>query len=209
MRTRLLAAAGALADYEILEMVLFLGIPRGDTKPRAKALINRFGSLAAALSAPRPALDDAEVPMRAAEAFALVADAAKCLAQAERIERVVLSDWDALDRYLDAPARSLRPPGSGALLLNNRNQLLGECRFDDPEDPARVTRQLLRHALDRYATAAILWRNGGATPPRVSAADTAMLSHVRRAAGAVSVAVHDMVVMGAGDSARVGAAGRR
>jgi DNA repair protein RadC len=208
MRGRLLAGAVALADYEILEMVLFLGIPRGDTKPRAKGLLNHFGSLAGLLSAPRPALDEADVPMRAAEAFAMVVEAAQCLAKAERIERVVLSDWDALGRYLDAPARTLRPPASSALLLNNRNQLLGECRFDDPDDPVRVARQLLQHALDRYATAAILVRNGGAMPALVTAPDTAMLAHVRRAAGAVSVAVHDML-LGAGRSVAVGAAGHR
>lgn len=36
MRGRLLAGEFALADYEILEMLLFLGIPRKDTKPLAK-----------------------------------------------------------------------------------------------------------------------------------------------------------------------------
>jgi DNA repair protein RadC len=49
MRGRLLANEAALADYEILEMLLFLGIPRRDTKPLAKSLINRFGTLAALL----------------------------------------------------------------------------------------------------------------------------------------------------------------
>ena len=45
MRERLLARGpGGLADYEILEMLLFLGIRRGDTKPLAKAAINRFGA---------------------------------------------------------------------------------------------------------------------------------------------------------------------
>ena len=47
MRTRLLADETALADYEILEMLLFLGIARKDTKPLAKGLINEFGSLSA------------------------------------------------------------------------------------------------------------------------------------------------------------------
>src|SRR5271155_2322052 len=56
MRGRLLEkGAAALADYEILEMLLFLGIARRDTKPLAKAMINRFGSLAAALGASRAA----------------------------------------------------------------------------------------------------------------------------------------------------------
>lgn len=36
----------ALADYEILELLLFRLIPRRDTKPIAKAVLDRFGSLA-------------------------------------------------------------------------------------------------------------------------------------------------------------------
>jgi DNA repair protein RadC len=36
--------AEALPDYELLELVLFTAIPRRDTKPVAKRLIERFGS---------------------------------------------------------------------------------------------------------------------------------------------------------------------
>jgi hypothetical protein len=43
--------AEALADYEILEVLLFANYPREDTKPIAKALIERFGSLASVLAA--------------------------------------------------------------------------------------------------------------------------------------------------------------
>jgi hypothetical protein len=47
MRTRLLSAPDALADYEVLEKLLFFGIPRRDTKPQARSLILQFSSLAA------------------------------------------------------------------------------------------------------------------------------------------------------------------
>ena len=43
----------ALADYEILELLLFRSIPRRDTKQLAKDLIARFGSLADVLTASR------------------------------------------------------------------------------------------------------------------------------------------------------------
>ena len=57
MRGKLLAhGPGALADYELLEMLLFLGIARRDTKPLAKATLNRFGGLAETLAAPPDAL---------------------------------------------------------------------------------------------------------------------------------------------------------
>src|SRR5688572_22178292 len=46
------AGPSALADYELLEMALFRTIPRQDTKPLAKALLAKFGTLAAVLAAP-------------------------------------------------------------------------------------------------------------------------------------------------------------
>ena len=45
LRSRLREAGpGALADYELLELILFRAIPRRDVKPLAKSLIARFGS---------------------------------------------------------------------------------------------------------------------------------------------------------------------
>lgn len=42
----------AIADYELLELVLFRALPRRDTKPIAKALIEKFGSFSEVISAP-------------------------------------------------------------------------------------------------------------------------------------------------------------
>jgi DNA repair protein RadC len=52
LRERLIAGgANNLPDYELMEVLLFAGNPRGDTKPLAKELIERFGGFAEALSA--------------------------------------------------------------------------------------------------------------------------------------------------------------
>ena len=57
LRQRLLdGGAEALADYELLEFLLFAAIRQGDTKPLAKALIAHFGSFAAVLTADPQAL---------------------------------------------------------------------------------------------------------------------------------------------------------
>ncbi|MFY9656634.1 MAG: UPF0758 domain-containing protein, partial [Methylocystis sp.] len=45
------AGAQALADYELIELVLFRAIPRRDVKPLAKALVARFGSFAEVVAA--------------------------------------------------------------------------------------------------------------------------------------------------------------
>jgi DNA repair protein RadC len=52
LRERIAADCGAsMPDYELLELLLFHAVPRRDTKPLAKRLIDRFGSLAAVLAA--------------------------------------------------------------------------------------------------------------------------------------------------------------
>ncbi len=52
LRERFLkSGAGSLADYELLELLLFMARPRADVKPLAKALMTRFGSFAEVISA--------------------------------------------------------------------------------------------------------------------------------------------------------------
>ena len=198
MRTRLLAGPDALADYEVLEMLLFLGIPRRDTKPLAKALINQFGSLSETVTAEPAALQRAGLPGRAAEAMALVAEAAGHLSRGERIERPVLGGWAALDLYLDAPARCRRPDEMGVLFLNNRNQLLADECWPEAVTAPGLAREALRRALDLHATALILVRvRPGA--PKPAPADLVLHRHVARAAEMLSVLVHDHLILGAGD----------
>jgi DNA repair protein RadC len=199
MRGRLLVSETALADYEILEMLLFLGIPRRDTKPLAKGLINQFGSLSAALAADRRELERAGLPSRAVEALNMVVEAAEILAQPDAIRRPVIADLASLELYLDVPERAAQPPGVSVLLLNNRNQLLGEPAWEPDVAPATLTTEMLKQALDQHATAAILVRNGGGAAPRITEADRALHTQASRAAGVLSVVVHDLVVVGRGD----------
>ena len=53
MRQRFLKSGlEAFADHEALELLLYYAIPRRDTNPIAHALMDRYGSLPAVLSAP-------------------------------------------------------------------------------------------------------------------------------------------------------------
>ena len=146
MRGKLLAhGPGGLADYELLEMLLFLGIPRRDTKPLAKATINRFGSLADTLAAAPDTL--AHLGPGSVAALKLVEEAAARLARAEVQERPHLANWERLTEYLD------RAPGNApcrALFLNNRNRLLGD------EAVGAAAREVAARALELHATAVIL-----------------------------------------------------
>lgn len=199
MRTRLLAGETALADYEILEMLLFLGIERKDTKPLAKALINEFGSLSEALEADADALAAQGLPPRAIEAIEIVTEAAGILARPDAIRRKVIADLDQLERHLQVAERTAQPPSLSALLLNNRNQLLGEPVWDAEIGPAEMARELLRHALDQHATATIVIRNAGPAAAKITAADRALHAEIHTAGSRLSVVVHDLVVIGRGE----------
>ena len=57
MRQRLLKAGpDALADHEMLEMILFIALPRRDTKPIARTLLARFRTFGGVLGAPETEL---------------------------------------------------------------------------------------------------------------------------------------------------------
>jgi DNA repair protein RadC len=94
MRARLLAAGpDSLADHELLEMVLFLALPRRDTKAIARELIARFGSFAGAIAAPAQELAQVKYMGEAGPAaLKTVQAAALRLAKAELKDRPLLNN---------------------------------------------------------------------------------------------------------------------
>ncbi len=94
MREKLLdRGPDALADYELLEMLLFFAMPKGDTKPLAKALINPFGSFARVLTAPQQELLNARgLGPHSVAAIKLVQASSLRLARAEVMETPVLNN---------------------------------------------------------------------------------------------------------------------
>ena len=111
MRTKLLERGpNSLADYELLEMLLFFAQPRGDTKPLSKAVINRFGSFARVLAAPqRELFETPGLGPHSVAAIKLVQASAVRLARAEVMDRPVVNNWDRLMEYLGAVLSGRRP----------------------------------------------------------------------------------------------------
>jgi DNA repair protein RadC len=202
MRMRLLSAGpDALADHEMLEMVLFLALPRRDTKPLARALLHRFGSFAGAIAAPARELGSVEgLGDAGAAALKLVKAAALRLAKAEVMDRPVLNVWDRLIEYLTAALARERVEHFRVLFLDSRNRLIAD------EAQARGTvnhtpvypREVVKRALELQATALILVHNHPSGDPMPSAEDVAMTQQVKAAAEALSVVLHDHLVISNG-----------
>lgn len=95
--------AEALPDYELLELVLFSAIPRRDTKPVAKQLIERFGSFAEVVNAPAERLKEVKgVGDAAVMQLKLVRAGALRVMQGGVMQRPVLTSWTAVLDYCRA-----------------------------------------------------------------------------------------------------------
>ncbi len=207
MRERLLGAGPAsLADYEILEMLLFLGIPRRDTKPLAKALINRFGSLSGVLSAPAAALCREGLSEACAAVIGLAEPAAARLSGAEARDRPMLNNWERLMAYFETALTGAVPGQLRMLFLDNRNRLLADEVAEQAagvvppggEAVPDASRPVMRRALDLHATALIAVRVVPAgTPSRgLLTQEAALGSRLSRAAAPLAIILHDHMLVG-------------
>jgi len=202
LRNRLLTAgADALADHELLELVLFVALPRRDTKPIARGLLARFGSFAAAIAAPARELQAMEGLGEAGIAALKTIQAASLrLARAEVINRPVLAHWDALMAYLNAVLARERVEQFRLLFLDARNRLLAdEAQSRGTVDHTPVyPREVVRRALDLHASALILVHNHPSGDPSPSRADIDMTREIKTAAEALGITLHDHVIIGNG-----------
>lgn len=152
----------ALADYELLELLLFRLIPRRDTKPIAKALIDRFGSLPEVLGAPATRLTEIKgVGETVATDLKLIAAIAHRMLRAEIKGRPVLSSWSAVIEYCRAAMAFEAREQFRILFLDKKNQLMAdEVQQTGTVDHTPVyPREVVKRALELSATAIILVHN--------------------------------------------------
>jgi DNA repair protein RadC len=202
MREKLLARGpDALADYELLEMLLFLAFKKGDTKPLAKALINRHGSFAAVLAAPQDQLMATRgLGEHSVAAIKLVQAAAIRLARAEMMEAPILNNTERLDAYLAAAMMREKVEQARILFLDPKNRLIADevqARGTVNEAPV-YAREVVKRALELHATALILVHNHPSGDPTPSRGDLQITAEIRQAAALFNIVLHDHLVVGNG-----------
>ena len=200
LRDRLLnGGAEALADYEVLENLLFAAMRQGDTKPVAKALLKRFGSLSAVLNANPAALTQVDgVGETSAAALKSVAIAARRMARSEVKDRPVLGSWQSLLDYLAIDMAHLNVERVRVLYLDSRNRLIDDHHVGDGSiDEAAVhPREVIRRAMDLGASALILVHNHPSGSPEPSRADIQITKKIAEAGRLLGVIVHDHIIIG-------------
>jgi DNA repair protein RadC len=191
--------ADALADYELLELLLFRVIPRRDTKPLAKALIAKFGDFAAVLAAdPRRLVEvDGCGPSVALELKTLQA-AVERAARIEAKRKPVVGSWTKLIDYCRVTLQHETREQFRVLFLDVKNQILAdEVLGEGTLDHAPVyPREVVRRALELRAASMILVHNHPSGDPTPSRADVDITREIVAAADTLGVKVHDHIVIG-------------
>jgi len=200
LRDRFLSGgSGALADYELLELLLSHALRRIDTKPLAKELIRRFHSFAGVMAASSDDLRDVKgVGAAAAVIIKTVQAAALRMTQQEMTQREVIGSWKKLLDYCRMAMAEEKNEQFRLLFLDSKNGLIA----DEVQQRGTVNhtpvypREVVKRALELGATAIIMVHNHPSGDPTPSADDIAMTREVAEAAEKLGISLHDHIVIG-------------
>jgi DNA repair protein RadC len=200
LRDRFLSGgAGALPDYELLELVLFRAIPRRDVKPLAYRLLEKFGDFNGVISAPPERLRaEKGVGEAVLTELKVVEAAAHRLARSRVLDRPVLTSWSALLAYCHTTMAHRDTEQFRILFLDRKNVLIAD------EEQAKGTvdhvpvypREVAKRALELNASALILVHNHPSGDPAPSDQDIAMTSAIAQALDALDIQLHDHLIIG-------------
>lgn len=198
LRERFLKSPDALPDYELLELLLFMAIPRRDVKPIAKALECKFGSLNGVLNASLDALQSVDgISETAAIALKTVQASAHRLLKQDVMAKPVLNNWQRLMDYLSATMAHETREHFRILFLNKKNTLIAdEIQGSGTVDhtPA-YPREIMKRALELGATAIILVHNHPSGDHTPSNADVVMTKAICAAASPFDIVIHDHLIV--------------
>ena len=199
LRTRFLeGGAAALADYELLELILF-AIPRVDVKPLAKELIAKFGSFAEAIAAEPQRLREVEgMSDGAVSAIKIIEAAAQRLARGAVRKRLPMGSWSEVLDYCRTSMAFENREIFRILFLDKKNGLIAdEIQGAGTVDHTPVyPREVIRRALELSATAIVLVHNHPSGDPTPSTQDVKMTREIIAIAKPLGLAVHDHIIVG-------------
>lgn len=201
LKARFMQAGGnALADYELLELILFRAIPRRDVKEDAKKLIALFGSFADLISAEPDRLREVIENENIVRELKIVHTAALRLMQNNLLGQQVLSSWSSLLDYCHAAMAYDKKEQFRILFVDNKNVLIR----DEVQQHGTVNhtpvypREVMKRAMELSAAAIILVHNHPSGDPTPSRQDIDLTKQIVEAGKPLKVTVHDHVVIGRG-----------
>lgn len=187
-----------MADYELLELLLGYALPRRDTKPLAKELLQRFGSLKGVFTARAEELREIEGFGPGLELFwGVWQEFGARLQEAPLRTRETLCTPEAVadmacSRLGHEPVESF-----WAAMVDNKNRLISFVQVSQGtvDQAAVYSREVLALALKWQASGIILVHNHPGGDPTPSMQDKDLTYRVQKAAQEVGLRILDHLVV--------------
>ncbi len=200
VKEKFLASLGKeLHDYELLEILLFSAFPRHDTKPLAKKLLAKFGSIAAIVNADIDMLRDIEgIGEGAIIPFKIIAEISNRILKNQAQAKPVLSNWQALLDYVKNALSELNYEVFRVLFLNKNFQLIEDELISIGEnDHVQVSvKMIVKKSLLLNASSIVLAHNHPTGDLRASAADIKTTNEIVAALKSLNISVLDHLIIG-------------
>jgi DNA repair protein RadC len=200
LRNRFLVDMGSgFSDYELVELLLFMALPRTDVKPLAKALIAKFGSYSELMFAtPQEIREVPGAGDTTVVALKSVQAAAVRLARAQVLSKPVLSSWMQLLDYCYAAMAREKREQFRVLFLDKKNVLItDEVQQTGTIDHTPVyPREIVKRALELDASALIVVHNHPSGDPTPSDDDIEMTREIQDAGQRLGIVLHDHLIIG-------------
>ena len=202
-REKLLAhGPAALADVELIALLLRTGLPGLSVLQLAQGMLDAFGGLAGLLNAPADDLRRIKGlgPAKRAEMAAVLELARRSLAR--EFEQAPLFDTpDKVKRYLQLQIGAREHEVFAVVFLNTQSRLirLEEMFRGSLTQTSVYPREIVRRALELHAASVILAHNHPSGAAEPSRADEFQTQTVVAALRLVDIRVLDHLVIGRGD----------
>ena len=201
LRARFLKDYGqAMEDYELLELVLTLAIPRKDCKPLSKKLLSEFSNISGVLHADALVLRNIDgVGESVVAALKIVKSAAERMALQKIEGRNIISNWhEAIDYCRIAIAGESREIFL-VIYLNRSNAVLRVDRAaeGDVDSVMASARDIAQRALQIGAGAVVLAHNHPSGDLHPSKSDVTHTQNIRDALEPLGIFAHDHIIVGA------------
>ncbi len=197
LRARFMDNPDGLQDYELLEIVLGLAIPRRDVKPLAKELLQEFGDLWSLVRAPAARLEVFGLTDGVIVALRSIGEVAIRGLKAQVKDQPVINSWDQLLAYCQAIMGAEKVEQFRLIFLDNKNRVMSDelqQRGTVNHTPA-YPREIVKRALDLGASAIILVHNHPSGDPTPSKADIELTHDIIAAASPMGIRVHDHLII--------------
>ena len=189
----------AVADYEILELMLFSVIPIKDVKPTAKALLRKFTTITGVFQAEEHELIQVNGIGRACAATIKTVFAVSQILLREKFEKKnTLTSFKEVVDYCKLTMSHLKIEQLRLLFLDSGHKLLS----DEIQQQGTInhtpmyTREVIRRCLELGATGLIIIHNHPSGESQPSNADVQATYEIQKIGERLGIVVHDHIVIG-------------